>query len=89
MALPSKTVKEISELLRTTVIEKLRTYQPESVHMPFHHRLLGKDRYAMFSFIQSMNTTFGMSIWEQVGVILLRVQAILEKDNINYLVRLM
>ncbi|MGQ9465893.1 MAG: TdeIII family type II restriction endonuclease [bacterium] len=70
MALPSKTVKEISELLRTTVIEKLRTYQPESVHMPFHHRLLGKDRYAMFSFIQSMNTTFGMSIWEQVAVIL-------------------
>ncbi|MGQ9817929.1 MAG: TdeIII family type II restriction endonuclease [bacterium] len=70
MALPSKTVKEISELLRTTVIEKLRTYHPESVHMPFHHRLLGKDRYAMFSFIQSMNTTFGMSIWEQVAVIL-------------------
>ncbi|MGQ9534140.1 MAG: TdeIII family type II restriction endonuclease [bacterium] len=70
MALPSKTVKEISELLRTTVIEKLRTYQPESVHMPFHYRLLGKDRYAMFSFIQSMNTTFGMSIWEQVAVIL-------------------
>lgn len=24
----------------------------------------------MFSFIQSMNTTFGMSIWEQVAVIL-------------------
>ncbi len=38
--------------------------------MPFHHRLLGKDRYAMFSFIQSMNTTFGISIWEQVAVIL-------------------
>jgi len=38
--------------------------------MPFHYRLLGKDRYAMFSFIQSINTTFGMSIWEQVAVIL-------------------
>lgn len=38
--------------------------------MPFHYRLLGKDRYAMFSFIQSMNTTFGISIWEQVAVIL-------------------
>ena len=33
-------------------------------------RLLGRDRYAMFSFIQSMNTTFGISIWEQVAVIL-------------------
>jgi len=39
-------------------------------HMPFHFRLLGRDRYAMFSFIQSMNTTFGISIWEQVAEIL-------------------
>jgi anti-sigma28 factor (negative regulator of flagellin synthesis) len=52
------------------VREKLRAYQPETVYMPFHHRLLGKDRYAMFSFIQSMNTTFGMSLWEQVAVVL-------------------
>jgi len=70
MTLLSKTAKEIAELLTTTVREKLRTYQPETVYMPFHHRLLGKDRYAMFSFIQSMNTMFGMSIWEQVAVIL-------------------
>jgi len=72
MALSSKTTKEISELLTSIVREKLRTYQPETVHMPFHHKLLGKDRYAMFSFIQSLNTTFGMSIWEQVAVILAR-----------------
>lgn len=38
--------------------------------MPFHHRLLGKDKYAIFSFIQSMNTVFGMSIWEPVAIIL-------------------
>lgn len=60
----------ISELLAATVHEKLSSYHPETLHMPFHHRLLGKDRYAMFSFIQSMNTTFGMSIWEQVAVVL-------------------
>ena len=42
MALSSKTTKEIAELLTSTVREKLRTYQPETVHMPFHHRLLGK-----------------------------------------------
>jgi hypothetical protein len=70
MALSSETKNEIANLLITTVREKLRAYQPETLHMPFHHRLLGKDRYAMFSFIQSMNTTFGMSIWEQVAVIL-------------------
>ncbi|MBE0433830.1 TdeIII family type II restriction endonuclease [candidate division WOR-3 bacterium] len=70
MLLPSRTAKEIAELLAATVREKIRTYQPETMHMPFHHRLLGKDRYAVFSFIQSMNTTFGMSIWEQIAVVL-------------------
>lgn len=70
MGLSSKTKREIEELLINIVQEKLSTYHPETVHMPFHHRLLGKDRYAMFSFIQSLNTTFGMSIWEQVAVIL-------------------
>lgn len=70
MTLSTSIKKEIADVLITTVREKLRSYKPETVHMPFHHRLLGKDRYATFSFIQSMNTTFGISIWEQVAVIL-------------------
>lgn len=70
MPLSSIAAREIADILKATVREKLKAYQPETVHMPFHHRLLGKDRYAIFSFIQSMNTTFGMSIWEQVAVIL-------------------
>jgi len=72
MALSSKTKNEISQLLIQAVESKLKEYKPETAYAPFHHRLLGKDRYAMFSFIQSMNTTFGMSIWEQVTVILAR-----------------
>lgn len=70
MGLSEKTKNEIANLLKTVVREKLIKYQPETEHMPFHYRLLGKDRYAMFSFIQSINTTFGMSLWEQVAVIL-------------------
>ncbi len=70
MVLSSRAANEIAELLTMTVREKLRKYKPETIHMPFHHRLLGKDRYAMFSFIQSLNTTFGISIWEQIAVIL-------------------
>lgn len=61
---------EISTLLKRIIRKKLDAYSPETVSMPFHYRLLGKDRYAMFSFLQSMNTTFGMSIWEQVAEIL-------------------
>lgn len=35
--------------------------------MPFHTRLLGKDRMALYSFIQSLNTNFGTSIFEPVA----------------------
>jgi len=35
--------------------------------MPFHYRLLGKDRMALFSFIHSLNTTFGTSIFGPVA----------------------
>jgi hypothetical protein len=38
--------------------------------MPFHHALLGKDRMALYAFIQSLNTTFGTSIFEPVALTL-------------------
>lgn len=36
--------------------------------MPFHTRLLGKDRLALYSFIYSLNTNFGTTIFEPVAV---------------------
>lgn len=72
MSLSKSTKREIKQLLISIVRDKLKAYKPETDYMPFHYRLLGRDRYAMFSFIHSMNTTFGMSIWEQVAVILAR-----------------
>jgi len=38
--------------------------------MPFHTRLLGKDRLALYSFIHSLNTNFGTSIFEPVALAL-------------------
>lgn len=70
MTISSKTADAIAKLLSQIVMAKLTEYKPETDHMPFHYRLLGKDRYAMFSFIHSMNTTFGISVWEQVAVLL-------------------
>jgi len=70
MTLSSKSRTEIGNILKKTIRDKLASYEPETIHAPFQHRLLGKDRYALFSFVQSMNTTFGMSIWEQVAVVL-------------------
>src|SRR5690606_27706303 len=46
---------------------KFQSYNPEPAVMPFHTRLLGKDRMALFSFIHSLNTNFGTSIFEPVA----------------------
>ena len=35
--------------------------------MPFHTRLLGKERLALYSFIHSLNTNFGSNIFEPVA----------------------
>jgi type II restriction enzyme len=61
---------EISDLLTQQIRRKLSDYSPETNNMPFHTRLLGKDRMALFSFIQSVNTTLGTSVFEQVAVII-------------------
>lgn len=61
---------KIKELLKQKIRRKLSDYSPESQVMPFHIRLLGRDRMALFSFIQSINTTLGTSVFEQVAAII-------------------
>lgn len=67
MALTDQQGKEIRDYLVEKIRRKLATYNPETNSMPFHFRLLGKDRMALFSFIHSVNTMLGTSIFEQVG----------------------
>jgi type II restriction enzyme len=62
-----KNKKHIVETIKNCLRNKFQNYKPESENMPFHYRLLGKDRMALFSFIQSLNTTFGISIYEPVA----------------------
>lgn len=64
-----KIIKTIQESLR----KKFQKYNPETNNMPFHYRLLGQDRMTLFSFIQSLNTTFGTSIFEPVAETLARI----------------
>jgi len=61
---------EISDLLKEKIRRKLQDYSPETTSMPFHTRLLGQDRMALFSFIQSINTTLGTSVFEQIAAII-------------------
>lgn len=58
---------KIESRLKECLRKKMEKYNPETKYMPFHTRLLGKDRMALFSFIQSLNTTFGNSIYEPIA----------------------
>lgn len=68
MALTIKQKEHIQVVIKTCLRNKFERYKPESNNMPFHYRLLGKDRMALYSFIHSLNTSFGTSIFEPVAV---------------------
>jgi type II restriction enzyme len=70
MGLSESVTDHVASVLRRSILHKLRNYKPEPNSMPFHTRLLGRDRLAIFSFIQSLNTNFGTAIFEPVAVAL-------------------
>lgn len=70
MGFSAEQKKYIESVISNCPRDKFKNYKPESNNMPFHFRLLGKDRMALYSFIQSLNTTFGTSIFEPVAVAL-------------------
>lgn len=85
MGIDNNTSKEIQEFLFSIVKDKLDSYAPETDHKPFHHRLIGKKLYTIFSLVQSLNTTFGMSVWEQIAVILARNSGNIAERQYNLL----
>lgn len=70
MTLSNQRIKQVEEVLKNSLRNKFQNYKPEPASMPFHTRLLGKDRMALFSFIHSLNTNFGTSIFEPVAMAL-------------------
>ena len=67
MSLSIEQIESVEATIKESLRKKFQDYKPESKNMPFHYRLLGKDRMALYSFIQSLNTTFGTSIYEPVA----------------------
>lgn len=68
----SKTQREkISELLSNKIENKLKKYGRETTSMPFLARLIqDNEKIAAYSFIHSLATTLGMSIYEDVSLII-------------------
>src|SRR4030067_1729339 len=67
MPLSNQQKQNVETVLKNSLRNKFQSYNPEPASMPFHTRLLGKDRMALFSFIHSLNTNFGTSIFEPVA----------------------
>jgi len=68
MSLTKEQVLSVEATLKNSLRNKFKNYNPEPSVMPFHTRLLGKDRMALFSFIHSLNTNFGTTIFEPVSI---------------------
>lgn len=83
MALSEKQIKLVEDTIRNSLKNKFETYNPEPAIMPFHTRLLGKDRLALYSFIHSLNTNFGTTIFEPVAVILASSKFKIAKHQVN------
>jgi len=83
MALSKNQIKNVEEVLRVSLRNKFQNYKPEPASMPFHTRLLGKDRLALYSFIHSLNTNFGTTIFEPVALALAKKSG---KANKNVLI---
>ncbi|PKN71931.1 MAG: TdeIII family type II restriction endonuclease [Candidatus Cloacimonetes bacterium HGW-Cloacimonetes-3] len=67
MSLSQATKLSLTSVLKASLIRKMQGYHPEASYMPFHTRLLGKDRLALYSFIHSLNTNFGTTIFEPIA----------------------
>lgn len=67
MSLSTEQIDSVENTIRDSLKNRLRNYNPEPAVMPFHTRLLGKDRLALYSFIHSLNTNFGSTIFEPVA----------------------
>ncbi|ARN55678.1 TdeIII family type II restriction endonuclease [Sedimentisphaera salicampi] len=71
MALSYNQVEQIKQLLSEKIENKLSRYGRETVSMPFLARLIqDNEKIAAYSFIHSIATTLGMSIYEDVSVII-------------------
>lgn len=71
MAINTEQIQEIKELLSTKLHSKLANYERETSSMPFLAKLMqDAEKVAAYSFIHSLATTLGMSIYEQAAKII-------------------
>ena len=71
MPLTIKQRKDIDSLISSKIESKLKNYGRETTSMPFLARIIqDSEKIAAYSSIHSVSTSLGMSIYEEVSVII-------------------
>lgn len=66
----NNSMQQIADLVRTKLDSKLSSYQSETNYTPFFSAIFDEEVILNASLMQSLYTSFGMSIYEQMAVIL-------------------
>jgi len=82
MGLSKEQISNVEQVLKSSLRHKFQNYNPEPASMPFHTRLLGKDRLALYSFIHSLSTNFGTTIFEPVTIALAKGRFKVAKSHV-------
>src|SRR3989344_9366464 len=70
MALKKEAREEIKAMLTNKMLQKMEKHKFETDYKPFFQAIFNKKQIAAASLIQSFYTSFGMSIYEQIAIIL-------------------
>ncbi len=76
MALSLEVTEKIKTIVTQAISNKLEKYNPETAYSPFFDAMFGKKTVVTASITHSLYTSFGMSIYEQIAVILAESQGL-------------
>lgn len=62
--------QDIVNLVRDKLVTKIENYEPESEHKPFFTAVFSEEKVLTASLVHSFYTSFGMSIYEQLAIML-------------------
>ena len=79
----SETKQEIKNHLKTKLMEKLDNYEVSREYNPFLHNILPLNYIHLYSFIHSIATTLGTSIYVQISKILAESNGFSNCTNLN------
>lgn len=75
--------EEVESVVKNTIRYKIQKYNTDPTAMPFHFRLLRKDRLAKYSFIRSLNMNFSTLIFEPVAATIAKYKFKTVKTHVN------